>query len=287
MQATREVLVASGLERRDPALVRVENHGVAVWTDPSLLDAAGVLVAFTERGGGVSCGPHASLNLADHVGDDPRAVDENRHRLLESVGLGYGSVRLVMAEQVHGDRVVTIDAGEYALGSPVPGCDALVTREPDVALLMCFADCVPVVLVWPGDGEGGSRPAVSVVHAGWRGALAGLPGIAVRALCESAERSPAHLRAYVGPHIRACHYVVDESIMSHFVRTFGTFARAESGGLDLGAVVSASLTDAGVDPCCIARLGTCTFEATDRFFSYRAEEGLTGRHGALACVLSP
>ena len=74
--------------------------------------------------------------------------------------------------------------------------------------------------------------------------------------------------------------------MSQFCNTFGTVARAVSGGLDLDAVVTASLVDAGVAPCSIARLGTCSAEATDRFFSYRAEDGRTGRHAAFACVLS-
>lgn len=73
--------------------------------------------------------------------------------------------------------------------------------------------------------------------------------------------------------------------MSHFVNAFGTVARADSGGLDLGAVVNASLVDSGVDSCNITALGICTAEATDRYFSYRAEGGRTGRHGALACIL--
>jgi copper oxidase (laccase) domain-containing protein len=90
---------------------------------------------------------------------------------------------------------------------------------------------------------------------------------------------------YIGAHICARHYTVDETLLSQFVNTFGTFARADSGGLDLDAVVSASLISAGVARCNIARLGTCTAEATDRFFSYRAEGGVTGRHAALACIL--
>jgi len=123
------------------------------------------------------------------------------------------------------------------------------------------------------------------VHAGWRGALASLPGRAVHAIRGSGVRSSDTIRAYIGPHIRACHYTVGEPLMSQFVNTFGTFARAESGGLDLDAVVSASLQRAGVIQCNIARLGICTAEATDAFFSYRAEGGLTGRHAAVACIL--
>jgi hypothetical protein len=157
--------------------------------------------------------------------------------------------------------------------------DALVTSEKDLPLLLCFADCVPVIVTAPG-------PVVGVAHAGWRGALAGVPGATARAVADMAACSTSGLTAYIGPHVRACHYQVSSEIMSQFVNTFGTLARAESGGLDLGHVVASSLTHAGVDPCNIADLGTCTAETTDRFYSYRAEAGLTGRHGALVCIPS-
>ena len=159
----------------------------------------------------------------------------------------------------------------------MPGTDGLATCEPGIPLMLLFADCVPIVLVAPG-------PCVAVVHAGWRGALAGIAAAAVRELTDTAACAPSTLDAYVGAHIRPCHYEVDEGTLSHFVNHFGTFARAESGGLDLGFVVAASLQSAGVDPCRIASLGICTAETTDRFYSYRAEAGPTGRHGALAFV---
>jgi polyphenol oxidase len=124
-----------------------------------------------------------------------------------------------------------------------------------------------------------------VVHAGWRGALASLPGKTASQVAREASCDTAHVRAYVGAHVRACHYEVGDALMSQFVNAFGTFARAESGGLDLESVVSASLERAGVTRCNIARLGTCSAEATDRFFSYRGEGGVTGRHAALACIL--
>jgi hypothetical protein len=191
-----------------------------------------------------------------------------------------------MAEQVHGACVALVTAREAGHGAsasggsrPIPATDALVTAETDLPLLLCFADCVPVIVVGPG-------PVVAVVHAGWRGALAGIPGTTARVVAEQAGCDPGALRAYIGAHIGPCHYEVDEGTLSQFVNTFDTLARAESGGLDLGHVVAASLTHAGVDPCRIASLGTCTAETTDRFFSHRAEAGLTGRHGALVCIPS-
>jgi len=263
----------------------VSRDGVSVWTDSQLTDEMGVVVAFSERGGGVSEAPFAGLNLASHVEDDPDAVDTNRSRLLGALGLSLFRDRLTVPEQVHGSAIgvvgdPTAGSGAFAVSgrAPVPATDALVTTLEATPLMLCFADCVPVILVAPG-------PTVAVVHAGWRGALANLPGTTARAVARIAGGETSQLLAYIGPHIRACHYEVDVKTMSHFVNTFGTLARADSGGLNLEAAVTASLTDAGVATCRIASLGVCTAEATDRFFSYRAEQGLTGRHAALACIL--
>lgn len=265
-----------------PRLERRELDGIAVWLDPDLA-ARGTLVAFTERVGGVSAAPYDLLDLAPHVGDDPLAVDENRRRLLHALGLAHLVSRVVTADQVHGSSIATVteeDAGRGAFASGADtrfsGTDALVTSTADIPLMLFFADCVPVVIVAPG--------AVAVVHAGWRGALASLPGLTARRLACEASVEASSLGAYIGPHIGPCHYPVADGILSQFINTFGTLCRADSGGLDLGHAVTASLIDAGVVPCNIARVATCTAESTDRFFSYRAEGPVTGRHAALAVI---
>ena len=272
------------MTQRKPSLSSTEVGDVVLWTDPDL--PAHVVIGFSERSGGASSAPFASLNLASHVGDDPVHVDENRVRLLSAAGLGSLRARLTTAEQIHGEHVAVVGESEAGAGAytgwgayPLASTDALVTASLGIPLMLCFADCVPVVLVAPG-------PAVAVLHAGWRGALASLPGKTARELVRVAGCDPASVAAYIGAHIAACHYNVAPEIMSQFCNTFGTFARADSGALDLDAVVTASLVDAGVSPCSIARLGTCTADATDRFFSHRAEHGRTGRHSAFACIVS-
>ena len=268
-----------------PVLTRIVRDGIAVWTDLALRERVGVCVAFTERRGGVSEPPFDSLDLAAHVGDDPADVDENRRRVLAALGLEQARERLALAEQVHGLRIASVEqplvgSGAFAGASPgpVPETDALITSVVGVPLLLCFADCVPVILVAPG-------PVVAVVHAGWRGALGKIVGDAACALASQAAVDTASLLAYIGPHIGACHYEVGSDIMSQFCNTFGTVARARTGGLDLGAVVHKSLVDAGVTTWRITSLGVCTAEATESFFSYRAEHSITGRHGALACIV--
>lgn len=267
-----------------PTLTRHERDGIGWWTDDAL-EERGVRIAFSERCGGVSAAPFESLDLAGHVGDEPGAVDRNRELLLEVLGLRADAARLTTAEQVHGTVVADIDTPDAGAGArvsdgrgPVPGTDALVTTVPGVPLMLLFADCVPVVLVAPG-------PVVAVAHAGWRGALGRVAGLTVGLMRDRHGVDPGEINAYIGPHIGACHYEVGDDLLSRFVGEFGTVSQVAQGRLDLRAVVSASLTDAGVDSCRIAALGACTAETTDRFFSYRAEGGRTGRHGALACIV--
>jgi polyphenol oxidase len=256
--------------------------GVTVWADPCLA-AIGIIVAFSERGGGTSLAPFDSLNLATHVGDDPHAVDTNRTLLLDALGIAAARRDLVVAEQVHGDRIAVVTRGHAGAGAftngskPIPDTDALITDTVGLPLLMLYADCVPVVLV-------ATHPvrAVCVVHAGWRGALAWLPGTAARALAAQASCATSDLRAYIGPHIRACCYEVGDEILSHFCNSFDTIG-AVDGRLDLTAAVRESLTESGVGDERIAEVGVCTRDHTDRFFSYRAAQ-VTGRHGALAVI---
>ncbi len=268
----------------DRVFERVERDGVTIHTAPALFDECGIGLVFSERGGGVSEAPYSSLNLAGHVGDDPGAVDVNRSRLLEAVGIGPLRSRLTTAEQVHGIRLAEVDsasagAGAFASGEgclpPVPSTDALWTRERGLPLLLLYADCVPVVLVRP------SLPAVAVVHAGWRGLAAGIVGQAAAAL--GALPGADDLTAFVGPHIGSCCYEVGTECVSHFRNTFVTL-QGETARLDLGAVVADELARSGVPRGRQWHLGTCTAHNTEAWFSYRAE-GRTGRHGALAVIL--
>lgn len=267
----------------------VERGGIRCLTDRVLASESGIVVAFSGRKGGSSEPPYASLDLAAHVGDDPAVVDANRMVLLHALGIGHLAGRLTSAEQVHGLRVAEVSAAEAGMGAsvragdmrpPVPATDALVTRVAGVPLMMLFADCVPVVLVV-------RQPvrAVAVVHAGWKGALGRLPGKAAIELARISGCATSHVLAYVGPHVCAAHYQVDAGRLSHFTEAFGSIAAAR-GGLDLGAVVSESLSEVGLPLPNVVRAAVCTAERTDEFYSFRAE-GTTGRHAALSVILEP
>lgn len=261
------------------SLTRQTSGGVTLLSDETR--PSGVTLAFTERSGGVSAAPYASLNLGARCGDDPARVAENRRLALVALGAEDLLDRLVVPHQVHGDHVVVVRSAEpdvlaAARAGAESGADAVVCTASDVPVLMCFADCVPVVLVAPG--------AFAVVHSGWRGTMARIVAKAARALSEQAGADAGEIRAYVGPHVLARDYEVSAELAARFAAEFGPGVIVGERNLDLSAALAATLAEAGVGEGSVAWCGDSTASTTPRFFSYRAEGGVCGRHGALAVM---
>jgi YfiH family protein len=265
-------------------------HGDLAFYQDSALAHTGITLAFSERGGGVSSPPYDSLNLGLQVQDNPDAVASNRARLMDALNLPQSAhERLVSAQQVHGTRIasVTKDCPPDTFTAPLPATDALITALANTPLLLCFADCVPVLLY-----ATEPRPVVAVVHSGWRGTAAEIAGVTVRAMSEGYGCDPAQITAYIGPYIGPESFEVSAEVWLQFKAKFARLdARFSSGKdgsrkvqFDLGQAVVASLEKAGVNRGRIANLEMSTVTCSDRFFSYRASQGVCGRHGAIACI---
>ncbi|MDO4290129.1 MAG: polyphenol oxidase family protein [Eggerthellaceae bacterium] len=256
-------------------------------TDDALAQTTGVRVAFTGRAGGVSVKPYEGLNLATHVGDDAARVQENRALLLRA--LGAEGVPLVVPNQVHGNNVVAIAAADAASldrarEQAAAGADALVVSVPEVAALLCFADCVPVVIASP-------TGSFAVAHAGWRGVMSHVAPKAARALAAldaaagafpGEDQALAAYNVYIGPHIHLECFETGVDVRDRFAEAFGEACAPDARHVDLARALSVDLARAGVDAARIADAGVCTKCHPDVFYSYRAEDGTCGRHGAVA-----
>lgn len=224
-----------------------------------------VVLGGTGRSGGVSEGPYASLNLADHVGDDPADVAENRRRVEEAAG-----GPLVVAAQVHGTRVRVV-GGPF--DRPPPEADALVTRTPGLVLGVLVADCTPVLVADPEAG------VVGVAHAGRRGMA---EGVVPALLAVMAQQGASRMVARIGPSICARCYPVPLALREE-VAAVEPVARSVSRrgepSLDVAAGVLAQLTAAGVEAVEVAG---CSAEDDD-LFSYRRAR-TTGRYAGLAWI---
>ena len=214
----------------------------------------------TTRAGGVSQGAFASLNLGDHVGDEPAAVAENRRRVGEMLP---GTP--VWLAQIHGCEVVDLDAK-----GAVPAVDAAVCRTPDKACVIMTADCLPVLFC---DRDG---TVVAAAHAGWRGLFGGVLENTVRAM----RVAPNGLLAWLGPAIGPAAFEVGEEVRAAFVANDPgaavAFAANERGRwlADLYALARRRLAACGVAN--VTGGDRCTLTESDRFFSYR-RDGKTGR----------
>ena len=253
-------------------------HSLSALTDEELFETCGVRIAFMGRAGGVSLPPYGSLNTGDTVGDDLECVQRNRHIVLE--GLGFGDAPLVVPKQVHGTHIVQVeDAHDVPRASAEAreGADAVLVRCAGVAALLNFADCLPLILVAP-------NGLFSVVHAGWRGALAGIAGKAARALAQVvvAEGFDASsLNAYIGPHIRSECFETSDELAARFAAEYGPDVLVGESHVALARVVETDLVRAGLDSRRVVDAGVCTVCNTDRYFSYRAEN-VCGRQAAVA-----
>lgn len=221
-------------------------------------------VVFSTREGGVSEGPFASLNLGRATADEPERVDENRRRLCAEVDADPAA--LALNYQHHSTDVLRARPG--ARGDRA---DGLWTDERRLPMLALGADCLPIALA----RANGATPGLAVLHAGWRGLLAGIATSGVQAL------GGGPVAAMVGPGIGPCCYVVGEEVAASFRRAFGADVVRE-GRLDLWSAAERALRAAGCAR--VDRLDLCTSCTRERFFSHRRDNGITGRQGVIAYI---
>ncbi|MAE71838.1 MAG: multicopper polyphenol oxidase [Gemmatimonadetes bacterium] len=175
--------------------------------------------------------------------------------------IGTTEERVLRVRQVHGTRLV--EWSEPA--ETIPEGDGVLVRRPGAWAGIRTADCVPLLLV----GEG----ALAVVHAGWRGTLAGIAALAVGALGGEARA----MTAVLGPHIGACCYEVAEELGGRFRERFGASVVRPNGHLGLGAAIRSDLERAGVMADRIFEGAPCTYCDPRAFPSWRREGEGAGR----------
>ena len=234
---------------------------------------------FTTRLGGVSTGVLESLNLGNYRGDPPETVAENYRRLGEALGFDPG--QLVLTRQIHSDIVRTVTAEDRAGldHRDYPECDALITRDPGVGLMIFTADCTPILYHDPVTG------AVGAAHAGWRGTALGIAEKTVQEMVRVFGCDPANIRAAIGPNIAQCCFETDRDVPDAMVEALGDAAlpwirqKGEKYYVNLKEINALFLRRAGVARIEISE--ACTACQSHRFWSHRVTRGQRGSQGAL------
>ena len=230
---------------------------------PSLSRLARIRHAFFTRGGGVSDGVYASLNGGIGSNDAPDKVAENRARMAAT--LGVTPDRFLTPYQIHSPDVVVAD-GSWTQETR-PRADAVVTREPKLAIGVSTADCGPLLFA---DAEAG---VVGAAHAGWRGAFTGVIEATLAAM-EKLGASRDRVVVALGPTIRQPNYEVGPEFLERFraadidnERFFAPSPREGHAMFDLTGYIADRVNRAGVAQ--FEDLGHCTYADPAQFYSYR------------------
>lgn len=223
-----------------------------------------------------------ALGSAD--GDDPAAWSA------VAAALGVPVGQLVRTRQVHGAEVIVKRRGADIQSAPRPEADIILTDDPDVAVAIQTADCVPLLMADPATG------AVAAAHAGWRGLASSVPAVAVAAMAREFGARPQRLCVAAGPSISAARYEVDEVVRARFETAFGSRevsrwfpkeTRPSHWAFDGWTATRDQILAAGVPPESIYMSNLCTAEFPDLFCSYRRDGQRAGRMAAAIRATRP
>lgn len=234
------------------------------WIKPDWPVKANIHAAVTLRAGGFSQGAFKSLNSALHVNDDSEHVLKNREKIVQMLNLPSTPIWL---EQVHSDRVITIDQT-----TTLQQADASYTDQPSVVGVVMTADCLPVLLASHDGIE------IAVIHAGWRGLLS---GVITNTL---AKFNSDNVIAWLGPAIGPDCFEVGEEVKNAFETESASFSAAFKQKnqakylADIYQLATVELAKLGVTQ--VYGGGFCTVTDKQRFYSYR-RDGETGRMATL------
>jgi YfiH family protein len=183
-------------------------------------------------------------------------------------------------------RVASSDMGRGAFTPEtiIPRTDALMTDTPGVTLVMCFGDCVPLLVIDP------EQRVIALGHAGWRGTVRGMAGSLVRSMVECFGSDPQSLVAVVGPSISPAVYEVGTEVVDTFQAAYpgdgAIVRRGSSWYLDLWQANTTQLMVAGLRYDRVQCSGICTFANGARFFSHRYAKAHDEFDGRFAVMLS-
>ena len=246
-------------------------------------DRLGIKHGISSRLGGMSPQPFTSLNLGLHTGDEDEQVIANRQLFCQ--GVGVVAKDIVTAEQIHTDKVCVVTKQHIGKGAKkyseaIKATDALITNVPQIPLMLFFADCVPVLIVDP------VQKVIGIAHAGWKGTMDNIAQKTVLSMQTHFGTNPQQCLVGIAPSIGPCCYEVDDVVIMRLKRQFDNWEQlvrpqGAKWYLDLWQTNRLQLEQIGVQGKNIIVSNVCTACNKELFFSYRAENGCTGRMGAV------
>ena len=216
-----------------------------------------------------------TFSLALHTGEEETSIIRNRQTLAQHLDTN-AKLHFIVANQTHSDNIWPITEettkGWKSIEDAIENCDALITDLPNVVLSILTADCVPILLY---DTQ---NHAIAAIHAGWKGTQAQITKKTVKKMQELFDTNPENIVAGIAPSIGRCCYEVGEDVAKHFFDTPKSYTqRNHKYMLDLPYLNKVQLLQAGLIESNIELSNVCTACNIKQFFSYRKEDGCSGR----------
>jgi YfiH family protein len=263
--------------------MKTVKQGKIHYLQPDWVPQNNLVAGFTTRNGGSSRPPFHSLNLGFNSGDQLSQVEANRAAAARAFDLEPHL--LLTVNQVHGSEILVVDQSNPEVSHfQRVDSDAIITNQRNILIGILVADCFPIILY------DRSQHISGVVHIGWRGAAAGLLGRTVKAMQEIFGCQRKDICAAIGPGIAAHSYEVDRPVRDAFRQGTNHWNRIANEvrlghwQLDLQQSVMLQLDEAGISSVLVDMVKECTCCHKETFFSYRRDQGRTGRQMGFALL---
>ena len=250
--------------------------------------APGLKHLVTTRLAGYSQPPYDSLNVGLHVGDKPDDVIRNRKLVCRE--LGYGLDAIVTMQQSHTANVRIVDCNHKGRGGckwedGIEETDGMVTCEKDMILTAMAADCSVNLIYDP------VKRVLAVAHSGWKGLASGVLRHTIYTMVNTFSCDRKHIQVGIGPTICAKCYEVGDNVIEAIEHAFPgrkdqviAKTRKDTPSIDIVKALHLQLCDEGISKDYIEASHLCPACHVEEFYSYRAENKVTGRFGLFAVL---
>jgi YfiH family protein len=242
--------------------------GVSYFTSSQLEETGLVKHFFSTRLGGKSSGAYKSLNLGIYTDDNKEDVEDNMDLIFKASNMSL--VNCIYLRQIHSSNFRIIEDKYDSITKGQDG-DAIITKQKCIPIGVFTADCVPILILDKGKG------IIASVHAGWKGTYNKISYKVINYMIDNFGTAPSDIIAAIGPSIGPCCFQVGDDVARNFKFTQKI---NEKFYVDLWSENIYQITDCGVPKENIDTSKLCSKCNREFFYSYRRDDGNTGRMGS-------
>lgn len=187
---------------------------------------------------------------------------ENRRKFFSKEGVDIANV--VATKLVHGNQVWAVDQKDA--GKTIENIDGLITNIKNICLTVTISDCLPLYFYDL------NKKIIGIAHAGWRGVVKNIAANVAKAMHDEHGSEYKNIKAYVGPHIKKCHFEIKKDILSEFKEYPDAIIREGNKiSVSLESIIKEQLLDVGLIDKNIDITPDCTY-CNQEYFSFRRDK---------------